>query len=314
MPLSIFSYLHLHWRYRRPHRNTQDSKGQALALTHVKVLDWGVGGRDRQDRTPRQGSASLSWGPPAGEEKLTPKRSRDRVKLVSDAMNSPRYTRVSPDPLNALYLPGIVQIVPQYNIGRPNLAANVLHWHTTVTDLGTGTLNAIQATFDPLWFDLWALVGASEASYVGSIVTDMSSNTGAQAGNQGFVPKHPTNSGPQLGENTAYLLSLHTDTRYRGGHGRVYLPAISVYNINNDGETMGSAIQPAVVTAWNNLVTAMESLPVGSGGPLSPVIWHKKLSSAPNTFELVTGITANALFASQRRRLRKVSRHKKRIA
>jgi hypothetical protein len=80
---------------------------------------------------------------------------------------------------------------------------------------------------------------------------------------------------------------------------------------NADGRSWTTAALAQAATVWANLVAAMAAVSPANGGPLVPVIWHKKKASMLNTYEAITGATPQPIYATQRRRVRKVSRHKK---
>jgi hypothetical protein len=136
----------------------------------------------------------------------------------------------------------------------------------------------------------------------------MASNTGAQVTNSSFVPVAGTASGSPLTDSVALLISLHTPTRYRGGHGRMYFPGISTVYSNSDGRTLTPSAITAPTGYWQAVQNAMTAIAGASGGPYVQLVWHKHLSVAPNTIEQVTSFTVSPTWASQRRRLRKVAR------
>jgi len=137
---------------------------------------------------------------------------------------------------------------------------------------------------------------------------------GLESGNETFVAVPGAGSPTSIADQVAALISLHVAERYKGGHGRIYVPGLA----NNMLEDDGSTLQPAAITAlgnmWNNTVTAMAAISAGNGGPLKPIVWHKKWAAHPNTTADILSITVQPLTATQRRRIRKVSRHKKKVA
>lgn len=211
----------------------------------------------------------------------------------------------------AIYHPGVVQIVPHYNIGSGRDAVNVLYWKTAATGLTPAQLNSVRGVFDTGWKNIVLNLMPSTISYLGAWVTDMGSNTGAQVTNTGFTPAPGVNASGELGDQVAILMSLHAATRYRGGHSRLYLPGIGVNNVANDGRTLTNTPITAITTNWGNLLTSMAAITGTNGGPYTPIVWHKKWATAPNTTEDITTMVVSPILATQRRRLRKVSRHRK---
>jgi hypothetical protein len=210
----------------------------------------------------------------------------------------------------AIYLAGVVTTVPYYDIQAPHLVANVLNWHTTVTGLTQAQLTSIQGVFNTAWEGMWATLAANSAFYKGAKVIDMSSQTGLEADNVTFTPVPGAQPLGPVADSTCLLLSFHGLLRYRGGHARIYLPGMSTNASNNDGRTWTPAALTGIQSGWDTVVAQMAGISIGQGGPLKPVIWHKKKASLPNQVEDIVGRTAQSVYANQRRRVRKVSRHK----
>lgn len=213
----------------------------------------------------------------------------------------------------AIYHPGVVTVIPHYDIGHPTNAANVIQWQTAAVGLTIAQLTAIQTAFDGAWSTGWKSLAYTGNRYMGSWVIDASSATGAQVTNASYTPVAGLTGSGSVGDQVAMLCSLKTPTRYRGGHGRVYIPGFGQTTINADGQTWTAATLTAVQTLWTNTQNAMGSVAGAAGGPLSLAVWHKKLASAPNSVEIVSAVVAQSVTATQRRRLRKVSRHHRRL-
>jgi hypothetical protein len=213
----------------------------------------------------------------------------------------------------ALYHPGVVTIIPKYDIGQPNNAANVTQWSTPAVGLSIPQLQAIQTAFDTAWVASWKLSGSSANRYMGSWVIDMSSAVGNQVTNAGYTPVVGSGISTAWGDATACLISLRTLLRYRGGHGRLYIPGLVSTAMNADGHTLGGTASTNMLNMWNNTVAALFGLTGAAGGPLTPIVWHKKLSSNPNSIETVVGVVVQPVLATQRRRQRKVTRRRTRL-
>lgn len=209
----------------------------------------------------------------------------------------------------AIYHPGVVAVVPHYNIGRPTNAVNVTYWSTAASGLTVAQLTVVQTAFDTAWSGYWHTYACSLNSYVGSIVTDMSSNTGAQAGNATYVPVIGAGAATSIPDNCAILMSLKTSTRYRGGKGRLYIPGQDSLSVMADGRTVVAGRVTQFQNLWTNVVSAMSGVAGSSGGPYNPIVWHKKLRTNPNTTEAINSVVVSNILASQRRRLRKVPHH-----
>jgi hypothetical protein len=223
--------------------------------------------------------------------------------------NPGSYTRDVATAGVGVYYPTLISIVPYYNIQGLHPAVNVLHWEGSVTGYTVGELVAAQAAFNGAWSAAWKVCAPVGDQYLGCIVTDVGSNTGLQVNNSGFTPVNATGSGSPMPDNSAYLLSLKGSLHYKGGHGRVYIPGVQSTFVDSTGNNVGVSQIPQILTIWTNTVTAMAGVSTINGGPYNPVIWHKKLKSAPNTIDLVVSAVAQSRLATQRRRLRKVAHH-----
>jgi hypothetical protein len=230
----------------------------------------------------------------------------DRPKVHNELS---RYTTTPEQYGTSIYHPGVVTVALHWNIGRPNDAVVVTQWNTAAIGLTIAQLTAVQSAMDNAIVTNWKPLLQAGNQYKGSVVTDMSSNTGAQVTNSSFVPVNGTGASPTMTDSVALLISLHTPTRYRGGHGRMYFPGISGTFATNDGRSVTAAGVSAATGYWQAVQNAMTAIAGASGGPYVQCVWHKKLKTAPNTIEQVTSFTVQGVWASQRRRLRRVARH-----
>jgi len=211
----------------------------------------------------------------------------------------------------AIYHAQVVTTIPYYDTGRVSASANVLHWQGVYAgNLTNAQLVSIQSAFDGAWGNAWAQFATSHNNYLGAWVIDMANATGGQVTNVGFVkvPGIPVQA--PVSDNVAALISLRGTLRYRGGHGRIYVPGVTTTFTNIDGNTLTQAGINALDAVWVQTVAAMAGISAANGGPFTPVIWHKKLKTNPNSLETVATHVPQAVLASQRRRLRKVSRHR----
>src|SRR5215470_12982212 len=197
--------------------------------------------------------------------------------------------------MTAIYHPGVVLVIPKYDLGHPNNAANVLAWQTAAVGLVSTQLTAVQTAFDTAWSTGWKAIAPSINRYMGSWVIDMSSSTGTQVTNALYTPVVGTAGATSWADNCAALISLHTSLRYRGGHGRIYIPGLSSGGLNADGSTLLPSYMTNLTSLWNNTANAMAALSGAAGGPYVPIVWHKHLTSNPNSIETVQGIVVNHL-------------------
>lgn len=213
--------------------------------------------------------------------------------------------------------PGLVMIRPQYDqgeAGQPEKPENVTFWQATdvgVFPLSGTILEDIMQVFDPAWGAMWAVNGLSGQHYIGSIITDLSAPTGLQESSVGvFAPVNGGEPGPPCAADTSMLLSLPVINRprYRGGHGRVYLPFQSATGINTPFAWKASALT-ATNTGYQNLVTAMAGIVADHGGAYTQMVYAFKRDPIKAKLYLVNApnVIAQPAPATQRRRQRKVA-------
>lgn len=211
----------------------------------------------------------------------------------------------------AIYHAQLITTIPYYDTGHVASSANVMHWQGSFTvNLTNAQLTQIQLTFDQVWSTNWAQLGTTSNHYLGSWVIDMSNSTGGQVTNAAYAHVPGTSGSVPVGDQVAALISLRGTLRYRGGHGRIYVPGLSGAMLTSNGATWSGPTLPSLDALWTNTVTAMAGIAGTNGGPFTPVIWHKKLKSNPNSVEPIATHVSQAVTASQRRRVRKVSRHR----
>jgi len=211
----------------------------------------------------------------------------------------------------AIYKPGVLTIIPHYDIGAGHDVVNVMHFLGQTISYDVSQLTAIQTTFDTSWGTSYRAFLPTTNLYKGCIVIDSGSAFGQEKDNSAFAAQPGNAVAGPIADNAAVLLSLHVLQRYKGGHGRAYLPGFSLDMIEPDGRNVLPTTLAAVESMWQNLRIAMAGNGTNNGGPHVPVLWHKKWAAAPNSTSEIVGATTSAVLATQRRRLRKVSRHKK---
>jgi hypothetical protein len=211
------------------------------------------------------------------------------------------------------YLPGLIQIRPQYSDVEDTVHENVTWWiqPTRTTNLTSAQLTNIQTIFDENWYFLWKNIGAAGNDYLGSYIQDFNSATGLEVPNTAYTPQagvHPTQESAQV----ALLISLQELNRYRGGHGRWYIPCTSV-EASADSKTWSTGTVNQAVTAMNQLVVTMSAVSAGNGGAVNPVVLHTK-KKGDESFVPYAGALSDFIVntekATQRRRLRKVARRR----
>lgn len=215
-----------------------------------------------------------------------------------------------------VYLPNLLQIKPQYADASGRVHENVTWWVGSVTAGYTGPqLTYIGGIFATDMANAWAKIGATNAQITGCIIQDFTSATGQQGTVAGVASGILSTPAPV---NTSVLVSLKGANRYKGGHSRWYLPSLGE-TITTDGVNVNTALGgwTTFLTDLNGLFTDMAGITAGNGGPVNPVILHKKQHNntttpptpiAPYT-EAVLSHVASTKLATQRRRLRKAPHH-----
>jgi len=207
----------------------------------------------------------------------------------------------------------VVTIIPYDDIGAGHDVVNVIHYQGQPISFDNAQLQAVRDEFDSIWGNGFRPLVPTTTHYKGCVVIDSGSAFGGDITNDTFVPVPGTAVAGPVADNAAVLLSLHVLQRYKGGHGRVYLPGFSLDMLATDGRTVLGSTVTTVEGVWNNTAQALGALTTGQGGPYKPVLWHKKWAAAPNSTSDIVSVTCQTILASQRRRLRKVSRHKKKV-
>lgn len=157
-------------------------------------------------------------------------------------------------------VPNVCKVVVSGSTGV-RIWANVLHWSyagapptpTQCAEFATGIFNAWQSDVTPLQTTVTSLQKVD--------VTDLSSNIGGEGSADGDVSG--TRSGGELPSSAAVLISYGATLRYRGGHPRTYLLALSDSDLQDAQQWTNTAVT-AVNTGWTNFRTAVTAL--GFGG------------------------------------------------
>lgn len=213
------------------------------------------------------------------------------------------------------YFASLVQIRPQYSTAEDrDTPENVLWFRGTFgTGLTVAQMTAAAAVFDPLWGAMWKEVGESGASYTGSIWTDWSNASGLQYSSVGTFAGQVGLGTGIIGASTAALVSQAVALRFRGGHGRIYLPMVA-QSVLATRTTLASGTVSSAQTNFTAVIVGMAAVVAGNGGGYAPQLFRYrnwKGGAAPNPaaiYPIVTH-TVDTVLASQRKRQRKVARH-----
>lgn len=210
-------------------------------------------------------------------------------------------------------MPNVFKILVQGNASELQefIWQNILHFSWSGTTPTVAACSTFADEVQLAWSQHVAPLCPSSTVQNVVVVTDMTSNTAAQADN--LTINHGTRTGSELPANAAMLISYPIGVRYRGGHPRQYLLA-GVQGDMADAANWTSGFVTAVTSGWQAfleaiLATSSGGTALGSFGIVSyysvnvnPVPPHKRTTPV---FEpiTITGAVANQEMASQRRRI-----------
>jgi hypothetical protein len=192
-----------------------------------------------------------------------------------------------------------------WTIGPDTTSMNVLHYSysgsgpaaSDCTALATTLFNAIPT----------ALLGMLPASTIatGVTVTDLASVTGAQGAVTGSKPG--TSGGQAVPANAAFLVQLHTNARYRGGHPRMYLPPFYQAEMADQGHWLATGVSTATaaVNTWLNTLQGSVSGATTVGVQVAVSYYHAHALRPTPVVMSISSRTGVARIASQRRRIPK---------
>lgn len=210
------------------------------------------------------------------------------------------------------YLPALMQIRPQYTNLGADTPENVLFMEGHEVDGYTlAQLMTIQAVFDEYWPLMWKLQANSNVDYLGSVITDWTSDAGLETSSVGtLTPVSGVGEGLSPAQ-ACVLISWVVGLRWRGGHFRTYLPGIASAAQQQENQLLAS-IQTTMNTALQACITHLIDIEESDGGPVAFVGYRFRNVTAenpnrPTTYPFVSeGVQLD--LATQRRRLRKVTR------
>ena len=216
-------------------------------------------------------------------------------------------------------VPGVIKIVITSVGADGKKAETILHWSYTGAPPTTSVALAAATAVWNAWVADIMPQSSSTLSLTSVQVTDLSLSTGAQATyTHGGVPVAGSLAGGILPLSTAMLVNKYISRLYRGGHPRTYLAVGDTTKLTNDG-TFTAAFQALVATGYTAVQTAINGLISGAttlgtevtvsyiDKALNPVFPYRR--AVPAVFP-VTSIAVQTQMATQRRRVRRVARHK----
>lgn len=209
--------------------------------------------------------------------------------------------------MTVFVMPGVLQCVPVVSNNDYKASCVLAFSAARTVDYNVGQLEVVQARFDTLFSGLYGDYGATDCRYLGCDVFDLNSATSQNLLYGSFTP-FPGELGKSMGAQVSVLVSHKTNQRYKGGRPRNYLPYAG-QSIAYSGDTILDGNLTIIQTGWNNLVSGMNVTDSGVGPQLFGAIRNRRHPTAAY-FQLLNQSIVQDRFATQRRRLRKVNRHR----
>lgn len=201
-------------------------------------------------------------------------------------------------------VPGVVRVTLQGTSSLRNWA-NVFHVQYAGTIPPAATLVTYAGTLQALWAENLLPLLDESTSTTQIVITDLSSNTGAQV--EDAFPAPGTRTGALLPASVAALVNYNSSFRYRGGHPRTYwFVGVETDLLNQSTWT------DDFTTDVQNLASATADGFVA--GPIDGTTFNNqcavsyRTADAPRVVPIVmpiSTVTASSGIASQRRRMRR---------
>lgn len=209
-----------------------------------------------------------------------------------------------------IYQPGLLQVRPQYTYeaDAANTPENVL-WFESATHSTPSQANlvSIAGTFDTNWSGVFLQYAGEGAYYTGSIITDWSSDTGIQWTTVGTFEPEDGTQGALVPPQVAALVSYQVPLRWRGGHFRTYLPYVGSSVVDGSlKDQLSPTCQTNLADNINDVITNMKD--TGILGGQTFVCYKDKTNAEKAATYQISSFTVNPQLATQRRRIRKVTR------
>lgn len=212
------------------------------------------------------------------------------------------------------YTAGVVQLRVRYGDTASRVHENVM-WVEGSGSPGytLPALNNLAGIVAGDFSAMWAPLASPAAYLINVLAQDWSSSTGLQ-GSSITLNTAGTGTGT-IGTDTAVLISLHEGLRYKGGHGRIYLPGLA-QSTTTDGITMVTGKHTAAQTAMNSFMSDLQGITMPNGGPFKLIVFHQRRKAVPPatgwqppSIQIAASSVVQTMLATQRRRLRKAPHH-----
>lgn len=215
-------------------------------------------------------------------------------------------------------VPGVIKTRLIHTTGSNTNTGWHLYWHTTTPPTQAQVTNhaSVVATN---WGSYLAPHHETTTALTEVTATDLSSSTGPVGIWSGNKPG--TETGGMLPANVCLLGNFAISRRYRGGKPRVYIPAMTTTDLQDEKHWIIASLSSFQVS-WNGFMAAIKSdlqswapsaahcnVSYWSGGswvtnPSGRPIWRPTPRPGGPLIDAVTAVTFNPIIGSQRRRLR----------
>lgn len=188
--------------------------------------------------------------------------------------------------------------------GERNTAANIMYASCAAAHGATfDSLASLATTIGTLWVDNIMPLIHEAITLEYCYVSDWTDADGLTAGELEVQAGGLT--GELLPDQVATLINLESLSRYRGGHGRIYIPAPEQAKIQT-GTTWTSAFADDMTTAITAVLNGINDATI-SDDPLTSVLYHRAGAKiVEQGFEEITGAVCSLTPGTQRRRVRRV--------
>lgn len=211
------------------------------------------------------------------------------------------------------YEGGLFSFAPGITLGD-HTCRNIMWLKGDITGpLIASDLQTLANNLYTAWANTFRFLYPSTITFLPATVTDFSSSSGLSTVSAA-TPISGSGTGVVLPAQVAILVNAQvTSERYRGGHSRLYIPAGVVGDIV-DPQNVESGHVSTINSGMAGWITFLASVSPISGG-LRPVVLHqrRKVSRGSTSFipayhSFITGYKCSPRLATQRRRVRRMTR------
>lgn len=210
-------------------------------------------------------------------------------------------------------VPSVLKVILGYT-GPDTDAANILHFHYTGAAPTTAAMNALATDISTAWNAHLAAGTTFEYNLTSVETIDLASATGASGLN---TTSHiGTDTNPIMSAQAAFVVKKKIARRYRGGHGKTFLPPPGAVNLNDLGHWTASFVtnNTARYVAFIAAIVAQADVPIDTevqvsyySGFTNVTTSSGRMKAKPTlrvspVVDTVTSVLGDSRVGSQRRR------------